>query len=540
MAHDEEKREPSGDSLDEVRRRVEERVNEEADQAPSREEEEKVPSSLVDKCLNANEYGLGVLYTAVNDGRFLYNNTTGEWLRWAGHHWERDIMNQAFASVENVVDRLLEESDRVGKREQQAAKDGNEERQKSLAKKKKHIYGKVFHLREDKGRNSCLKFARTCKEPLAVKGNEFDKDPWLLGCPNCVVDLRTGEGRPGRPDDFIMMATPTEWKGLKASRELWNESLLQIHEGQEEVVPYLQRLLGYGITGLSLDRVFSLWYGVHGQNGKGFIVEVLSGVLGPLSGPIQSEMLLDQKRPASSAGPSPDIMRLKGMRLAFASETDKGQKFSSGKVKWLAGGDELVGRNPHDKYTTTFKPSHLLILLTNEKPHAPGDDDAFWVRMQVVNFPWSFIDGDPVEKHQRRAVKGLSDHVVKQEAAGVLAWLVEGALMYQMEGLNPPDIVREWTAEYRKDEDLLGEWIESRCFIHEAAKVQATAAFESFGNWYEMNVSKKVPKQKTFGSMMVKRFKRDKSNGLMHYFGIGLLADKEGQDREDSLFKDPA
>ena len=327
---------------------------------------DKVDSNLIEECLNANELGDGILYSVLNEGKYVYNKSSREWLRWTGHHWELDVMESSLAAVEDVCRAYLREAVNIVQKIAKASEGGDQDAKQQIAqleKTQKWIYKRVYSLRADTRRNSCLKFAHSNPvKSLSIKGDELDQNPWLLACKNGVIDLRTGELRPGRPEDYLLKAAPTEWKGINGPAPTWEQALFEIFDGDESIIKYLQRLFGYAITGLTREHVFPILYG-KGRNGKGTIVEAICHVLGPLAGSIQSEMLLDQGRVRSSAGPSPDVMALRGLRLAFASETDEGRRFSTARVKWLVGGDTLVGRLPHDKHEIRFRPTHTLFLL---------------------------------------------------------------------------------------------------------------------------------------------------------------------------------
>lgn len=131
----------------------------------------------------------------------------------------------------------------------------------------------------------------------------------------------------GRPEDYLTKASPVEWQGIDAPRERWDQFILEIMDGDQEMADYLRRLFGCSIVGKVTEHVFAVFHGV-GRNGKSLMVDTITEVLGELANPIPAEMLLDQGNARSSAGPSPDIMALRGQRLAFASETDEGRKFS--------------------------------------------------------------------------------------------------------------------------------------------------------------------------------------------------------------------
>ena len=157
-----------------------------------------------------------------------------------------------------------------------------------------------------------------------------------------------------------MKSSPVEWQGIDAPCPHWEHFVTEIMGDDPEMASFLQRVFGYGVTGLAREHIFLVLFG-RGRNGKGIMTEVIQTVLGgqnattALAGPVQSEMLLDQGKNRSAAGPSPDIMSLRGLRIAFASETDEGQRFSPARVKWFSGGETLTGRYPHDKRNVTFR-----------------------------------------------------------------------------------------------------------------------------------------------------------------------------------------
>lgn len=481
-----------------------------------------VDSAFVRRCLHANELGDGMLYAELMRGRFVYNKASAEWLAWAGHHWERDIMAAAAASVEAVAESYIDEAAALGREIGQAQGTDGKEAGDRLKKEQDYLYDRVRRLRSDRGRQNALKFAATNpKNQLAIRGDELDADPWLLACANGVVELKTGELRDGRRDDMLEKACPTEWSGIETPAPTWDGFLLQVFSENRALVDFVRRLMGYAITGLTIEHVLPILWG-QGRNGKGTLVETVSRVLGTLAGPIQSEMLLDQGRSKSSSGPSPDIMALRGLRLAFASENDEGRRFSPSRVKWLSGGDTLVGRAPHDRYETHFTPTHTLILLTNHKPHAPSDDFAFWERVALIPFDLSFVAREPVAQNERPADRYLPQKL-REEAPGILAWLVRGCLEWQVRGLDPPAIVKDATAEYRRDEDILSDFIEECCHVDAGAETSAASIYTAFSEWWEQNVSKKPLSQKKFGKMMCARFKREKV-GTYKYYGVGLVA----------------
>ena len=468
----------------------------------------ELPPQFVLDCFRSSELGDGTLYAALQRNKFLFNNATGEWLRWNFHHWARDSMKASLSAVESVVTTYSRTLPMFAAQDPGIFKE---------------LHKRLQRLRSDRGRTNTLKLAATCEERLAIEGDEIDDKPLLFPCANGVVDLETGSFRPGRQEDLLMRASPVNWNGVDEPCLLWRSTLLEIMQGDKAKVDFLQRYFGYCISGLNVEHRFLVLWG-RGRNGKGTIVEMLKELLGPLSKPIASEMFLDQGKfgGKSPSGPSPEIMSLRGVRLAFGSETDDGRRISPSRVKWLTGGDSLVGRNPNDKYEVNFLPTHKLVLLTNHKPGAPADDYAFWERCLLVTFGLSYVFREPNADYERRADKDLKEKL-RAESSGILAWLVEGFLLWKRDGLNPPPSVTEATAEYRRGEDTMGDFIDECCEVGTALHVEATDLYKAFTEWWEENAISKFPMvQKKFGRIMKEKFESRKVGGKYRYYGIRI------------------
>lgn len=519
-------REDQEQYVDEVEKRLEEEKKLYAERQKNRQ---AVDSSFIEKCLNTGELGDGILYAELLRDQFVYSAISREWYYWAGHHWELDIQDRALYGTEQVTDRLYLEITDIGNRIEEAMRQGKKDQAGRLAGLRDKIEKKIWNLRKYEERKKMLKSSLSCEKPLSIKGTEFDTDPWLFGCANGVMNLKSHHFRDGRQDDWISKPCPTERTDKGASCEEWIRFLMDIFENKVEIVEFLQRLLGMACIGKPVKHVLIVFTG-KGRNGKGTLVETLIHILGPLAGSIQAELLLDQRRSRSSAGPSPDIMSLKGLRFAVAAETEEGQRFAASKVKWLTGGSQLVGRNPNDKYETRFEPTHTLFLETNNEPHVSPDDFAFWERTLLIPFRLSFVDREPVAPDERRAINNLADRL-KTEASGILAWLFEGCLKFQQEGLNPPQEILDATAGYRRGEDMLADFLETECDLTSAEnKERSKDLYEAFVEWYRENINaneKQTPTPKRFGTLLTRRFEKKKVNGVYWYLGISCLTEME-------------
>jgi putative DNA primase/helicase len=529
------------DKLVDIRAQVEARRREEQEaiDALTKEKESDKKSGVggpddprfIRQCLDANVLGDGILYAAIHRGKFIYNKNSEQWLRWAGHHWEHDVMGRHLSAVENVVDKYLDYVETINDEIAHCGEDDADKR-KSLQTLRKRFLRRVDRLRDPGGRRNCVEFSHTLPEgSLAVRGDKLDADPYLLAFQNGVIDLRSGAFRPGKPQDYLVKAVPHDWKGIDCPAPHWDEALREIFAGPdcEDIIDFLYRTLGYAISGLNVERFFLLLYGEHGQNGKGTILEVILHCMGPLAAPIAPEMLLDQGRNRSSSGPSPDIMSLRGLRLAFGSETDDGCKFSTAALKRFTGGESLTGRNPHDKLPTTFAPSHTLCLMTNFLPQASAEDAAFWTRMKVIEFAWSFVEkpnpDKPWEKPRQRDLL----EKLKGEASGILARLVKGFLHWQaLGGISPPPAVNRYTEKYQYDQDCIGQFIEARCYTSASAWAWSSQLYEAFKEWYEETWGRKPPAQKTFGSVLTKKGYERIKEGKIKYQGLGLKDEEFG------------
>lgn len=527
------------DKVIDIRAAVEERKRLEAEALADREKTDapRITSAKIKQCVQANELGDGTLFAALNRGQYVYNKTLDKWMIWRGHHWEYDVMEERFQAVELVAETYLKEAFDLKEQIDKAAASDNEALAKQLRSLRDEYFKRVKRLRSGGGATNCIQYAHRIEDPLAIRGDELDTNPWLIACSNGVLDLRTGKLRDGRPEDNLLKYVPHEWRGIDEPCPAFEAFLNSALEGDPmtsetereeyrmQLVAFLRRVLGYGMTGLSTEHIFLVFNG-QGRNGKGVLVETLRYVLGSIAGPIPAEMLLDQGRAATPSGPTPHIMALKGLRIAFASETDEGRKFSPGQVKWYSGGDTLKGRDLNAKDYIDFEPTHLLILLTNNLPHAPGDDFAFWQRLKLIPFLYSFVaDPDPAKRNQKPRDDQLREKL-KAEASGILAWLVRGCLDWQHNGLKAPAMVTQATEDYRLKEDTISEFVEECCDVAAEYQSKATDLYNIFNRWYRVVISKKNNiAQKKFGEMLGKQFKKDKIGGTVKYFGLQLKED---------------
>jgi putative DNA primase/helicase len=474
--------------------------------------------------VRSGESGDAKVFILLNIERFCFDHAAGQWFRFTGHYWQADELNDVLAECDQLVDLYMDLLKKWVWRKMAAIKSGDKEAVKGAQKIEEAITKKIGHLRRRRHREDVLILAVAGQKSLGISGREWDRDPYLLPFKNGILDLRTQQFRPGRTDDYIQTVCPIDWRGFDAPATRWNKFLLEIFDGDVERVAYLRRLLGYGIAGLTVEHRLPILWGPEGRNGKGTLLEVLGSVLGPLASPVQGELLLEQWRPRSSAAPSPDIMALRGKRLVWASETDEGRKLNAGRVKWLVGGDTLVGRSPFGKREVTFQPTHTLLMLTNFRPQVDPTDAALWERIHLIEFNISFVD-KPTGDNQKPRDKHLSVKL-KEEAAGIVAWLVQGYCEWQDMGLLPPPQVTSATQKYRKAEDLIGQFFDECCVIKADAFCRGGKIFETYQGWCDERGVKS--RRKKFYEKLTNQFISEKTESGKIYMGIGLLVPGDG------------
>lgn len=442
--------------------------------------------------LNENRVGDAKLYSRLHRGAVVYVKYWERWLIWGGHHWIEDDFEISAQSIEDVCELYL----RLAESKQIEA---DEETDKDLKSKLQSIADtalrRVNQLRDTPGQDKLLQMTRRIRDPLVVLPKQIDQQHYVKACPNGVIDLRTGELRPGKPEEYILNAIVTEYDPELLRKDdpcpETNRFLLSSMDGDQELVDFIWRLLGYGLITERRDHIFTIMWGEHGRNGKDTLIKLVTHVLGQtLSGDVPVEMFLQMQQTRNSSAPSPDVLALRGMCVAWINEAEEGQRFALAKLKKMTGGGYITARGLQDKLQTTWLQTHLPIMTTNELPKAKADDAPFWSRALIIKWPLSFVER-PEQPYERPADKDLTEKI-GAEAKGVLARMVRGSMEYLRDGLKIPDKVREWTREQRASWDDVGLFISEWCISesHQAnpdnytLKVSATDLHEAFCIWY--------------------------------------------------------
>jgi putative DNA primase/helicase len=346
---------------------------------------------------------------------------------------------------------------------------------------------------------------------IPVTVDQLDQDPWVLNVRYGVVDLRTGALRPHNQHDMLTKLAPVVYDNT-AECPRFLSFLRRAMDGDEALVTFLQRAIGYSLTGVTVERIILILYG-EGKNGKSTLLEVVRAILGDYALRTPTETLLAKRE----QGIPNDIARLRGMRFVSASEAEEGQRLAEAKIKDLTGGDVISARFMRGEYFD-FLPTFKIWLSTNHKPVIRGTDRAIWDRIRLVPFLVR-IPPDEQDKHLRE--KLIS------EAPGILAWAVQGCLDWQREGLTEPAGVSTATEGYRAEMDVLGEFIAECCVTGDAEQSTAFDLYSAYQKWCEASGEFYVTKT-AFGKRLSERGFDNARTGKKQsrtWIGIGLRND---------------
>lgn len=483
---------------------------------------------------NENRVGDAKLYSRLHRGTVIYVKYWDRFLIWGGHHWIEDDFDMAAQRIEDVCELYLRLAE---SKQAEAAEETDKDERAKLEGLASAVLRRVSQLRDTPGQDKLLQMLRRIRDPLVVLPKQIDQQHYVKACPNGVIDLRTGELRPGRPDEYILNAIVTEYDPELLRKEdpcpETNRFLLSSMDGDQELVDFIWRLLGYGLITERRDHIFTIMWGEHGRNGKDTLIKLVTHVLGQaLSGDVPVEMFLQMQQTRNSSAPSPDVLALRGMCVAWINEAEEGQRFALAKLKKMTGGGYITARGLQDKLQTTWLQTHLPIMTTNELPKAKADDAPFWSRALIIKWPLSFVER-PEQPYERPADKDLNDKI-GAEAKGVLARMVRGSMEYLRDGLKIPDKVRQWTREQRASWDDVGLFISEWCRTeaHQAnpdnytLKVSATDLHEAFCIWYARYRDRRfsISAKKFSESLNKKDIAYKRSNGSWR-LGIDLTAE---------------
>jgi len=290
-------------------------------------------------------------------------------------------------------------------------------------------------------------------------------------------------------------------------------------DGNKELIGFLQRAVGYSLTGDTSEQVLFILYGT-GNNGKTTFLTTIGSLLGDYALQTPTETLLIKR---NTTIPN-DIARLKGARLVTAIEAEEGRRLAEALVKQMTGGDRLAARFLHAEWFE-FTPAHKIFLGTNHKPVIRGTDLAIWRRIRLV--PFSVVI--PEEKRDKHFAQKLLP-----ELPGILNWALQGCLTWQREGLKTPREVQEATSAYKAEMDQLAGFLDDCCITRKGQRVRGNELYKAYREWCERNTERAISGTR-FGRRLVERGINKTKDTYVYYLDI-TLRDAEEPYQEEIKF----
>jgi putative DNA primase/helicase len=389
------------------------------------------------------------------------------WLVWDWRHWLRDVGgHQTRALAHDILHKYYANCAAKATTPQQRA-----EAYKAAERACSTRY--VTHVLEQ------------LKGKLRASTGEFDVHLHLANCLNYVVDLRDGTTMPHAPELRLTKLCPTRYiPGARS--ELWERFLEDVFLGDRELIAYMQRALGYSITGETREQKLFICYGT-GANGKTTLFEIVRGVVGSdYVRTVPTRVLLHDKHSNDAETAKAALYKL---RLGLFSETAEGARLDEALVKLISGDEKISARHLyHEPFE--FKPEAKLWLFTNHKPRITDASPAMWRRVVLVPFRAVFSNNPDVDPAVRRTPDPLIREKLLQSPhrEAILAWLVEGAIAWYRYGLQEPKVVRAAVEEYRRESDPVREWLEAETERKDPnARTPVKRLYERFQLWCENN-----------------------------------------------------
>jgi putative DNA primase/helicase len=442
--------------------------------------------------LNLTDAGNAERLKAHVGDRFAFVHAWGSWIHYDGVRWLRDDNGESVRAALATLRSLAAE----------AAKVPDEDQRGELVK----------HALDSESSARIAAMVTLGQAMLPVDNQVLDRDPDLLNVANGTLDLRTANLREHHRDDWMTRVCPVAWDPA-ATCPRWEAFLLRAMGGNERLVAFLQRAVGYSLTGHTNEQVLLLMYGV-GANGKSTFLETLRTLLADYAAITDFTTFLKR----DGEGARNDLARLVGTRFVSAVEAEAGKPLAEALVKQLTGGDTITARFLFKEFFD-FRPQFKIWLAANHKPHVSGSDHGIWRRIRLIPFTVT------IPEHERDPKLTLK---LIEELPGILAWAVRGCLAWREQGLGVPDEVRSATDAYRDEMDVYGGFLDEGCVVGPGTTVTAKELYEAYTTWCEAN-GERAKSQKALASGLRERgFEAAKgTKGIRTWRGLRLRREGE-------------
>jgi len=452
-----------------------------------------------------SQVGNAIRMAAIYGSDLLWVNDWGAWVRWDGKRWEidRDGGHTVRGMAQTMFRDMIKEGANLGREGEDLIKWGMKCQCKAQI-------------------DACVELLKA--QPGMLAGSDsFDSNPNILNVANGRLSL-TKEGlesdsefkvEPHDRNDFATKLIPISYDP-SAYSEAWARFLIDV-QPVEELRTFLMTAAGYSLGGWQHERCFFFLYGSQGANGKSVFTETLGAIMGDYACQTRIETFLDTKY---GSGIPNDIARLRGTRYVVAPEAGEGKRLSEELIKQVTGGDKLTARFMRAEFFD-FQPAFTLWLTGNHKPDIRGTDNAIWQRPKLIPFN--------VQISPDRQDKGLKARLTTgTDAEGVLNWMLTGCASYLRSGLAVPEVVRQATAEYREEMDVLGRFLSDETVEDSLAEVQAGELYKRYTLWCEEQGNRPVSLTKVGQAIRERSIEVVKRSGFKWVQGLRLVEREPG------------
>jgi putative DNA primase/helicase len=423
---------------------------------------------------------------ALHGPRVRYCYAFNKWLAWDTRRWEVDDSDRARELTHQTMTTFAH----------QAVKANSEALQKFAA-----------------GCRRAARITNAMREAqpyLAIQPADLDTHPDLLNFLNGTVDLKTSRLMPHNPDDFITKLVRHDYRP-EAKCPTFLAFLHRIMANHLGLIAYLQKALGYSLTGHTSEKAVFLLHGI-GDNGKTTLLALFLALLEEYAVLLQIDTLMVRQE---SNNTQADLADLRGARFVMTSETEEGQRLAEGKLKRITQGMGRIKATRKYENPVEFPESHKLWIDANHLPVIRGTDNAIWNRLHPVPFDVTIPKGEQDKKLPAKLLL---------EAEGILAWAVEGAARWYTEGLGKPSDVQQAGDAWRTQSDHIGRFIAEACIIGEYAQVKARHLYQTYKKWADDGGEHPISEM-AFGLRISENYPKKRSDAGIIYAGIGRRTD---------------
>jgi putative DNA primase/helicase len=424
-----------------------------------------------------------------NKNEIRYNAFWKKWLVWNGKYWELDegdvlIHTKGLETIRRLYLSAMDTQDLYRRIEIEKFATQSE----SMSRRK-----------------ACVEAASKSRD-IQIGCDGMDRDEFLLSVENGTVNLATGEFREHRPEDFITKIARVEYDP-EADCPAWKQFLREIMDYNGELISFLQKAAGWGVTGNTSEQVMFILFG-SGANGKSTFLNTIMKILGDYATSTPTETFMKQK----SDKITNDIARLRGTRFVSTTEAEQGERLSEHLIKQITGQDVMTARFLYGEFFS-FVPTFKIFMATNHKPVIKGSDHGIWRRIVLIPFTTTI----PKERQDIELESKLL-----AEAPGILNWLIEGAMKWRAERLCPPAVITDATDEYRAEMDIIGNFIKECCLQGEGLSIRIRELFKTYQEWCDGNNEHAVS-ERIFGLKLKEiGFKQIRTSEARFWQGLSL------------------